>query len=280
MKKKILLVTNGCAESWSTVKYAAWMAEMMGMPLTLLGVIEEMDEYHPVEEAFSRAVTLFKEKELFYDLQIVNGETEEVLANMNWEEETYLFVGPLGRSQFRHWLVGRSFRKIIENVSTPIFYAREARLSIKKVLVCFGGLEYTGKAEEIGLEIGKRTGAELTFLHVIPPVESEHLPTKNLEENQEALLDDKPARTLKEAQQHAMDKGIQSNIIVRYGNIVKQILEELDTQRYDLICMGSSFSDPNSLRRLYAPNVTAEIAEAVNCPIVTARCPDLSTSPA
>ncbi len=271
MKTKILLVTNGCTESWATVLYAAGMAEMMKMPLTLLGVVEKFDAEHPVEDIFSRALTLFQEKNLVYDLQLINGDTEEVLAKMDWDENTHLFVGPLGRSQYRHWLVGRSLRKILENVSSPIFYAREARLPIKKILICFGGLNYSGKTEEIGLEIGKRTGAEVKFLHVIPPVESEHLPTWDPKENQEKRLDEKPAYTLKKAQEHAKEQGIKPNVIVRHGNIVQQILAELDAQRYDLICMGSSFSDPNNLRRLYAPNVTAEIAEAVNCPVLTAR---------
>ncbi len=271
MKNKILLVTNGCTKSWATVQYAAGMAETMKMPLTLLGVVEKFDAEHPVEDIFGRAVTLFQEKGLAYDLQIVNGDTEDVLAELEWDENTYLFVGPLGRSQFRHWLVGRSLRKILENVPNPIFYAREARLPIQKILICFGGLDYTGKAEEIGLEIGKRAGAEVKFLHVVPPVESDHLPAQETKKYQEEMLDEKPARTLKKAQEHAKEQGIKPNVIVRHGNIVQQILEELDAQRYDLICMGSSFSDPNNLRRLYAPNVTAEIAEAVSCPILTAR---------
>ena len=271
MTKKILLVTNGCTKSWKTIQYAVGMAAMMKMPLTFLGVVEKLDAEHPVEEIFSRAVAFFQEKKIAYDLQLVNGDTEEVLAELEWDENTYLFVGPLGRSQFRHWLVGRSLRKILENVPSPIFYAREARLPIKKILICFGGLDYTGKAEEIGLEIGKYAGADVKFLHVIPPVESETLVKQEAKENQESLIDKKPAQTLKKAQEHAKEQGIKPNVIVRHGNIVNQILEELDAQRYDLICMGSSFSDPNNLRRLYAPNVSAEVAEAVNCPVLMAR---------
>ena len=272
MESKILLVTNGCTKSWAVIEYAAGMAKLMQTSLTLLGVVEKTDEHHPVEEIFSRAISLFQEKELEYDLQLVNGETEDVLAEMDWNENTYLFVGALGRSQFRHWLVGHSLRKIIENVPSPIFYAREAPLSIKKVLVCFGGLGYTEKAEEIGIRIGKLTGAELTFLHVIPPVEADHLPSKKLDNNQNAMIDAQPARTLKNAQQHALDNGVKSHVSVRHGNIVNQILKELDGQKYDLICMGSSFSHADNLRHLYAPNVTAEIAESVKCPILTARC--------
>ena len=133
MSKKIILVSNGCSRNWATVQYAVGMAAMMKLPLTFLGVVEKFDAEHPVEEMFSRAVALFQEKKIAYDLQLVNGDTEEVLAELKWDENTYLFVGPLGRSQFRHWLVGHSLRKILENVPSPIFYAREARLPIKKI---------------------------------------------------------------------------------------------------------------------------------------------------
>jgi nucleotide-binding universal stress UspA family protein len=47
-------------------------------------------------------------------------------------------------------------------------------------------------------------------------------------------------------------------------------LAENSEGNYDLICMGSPYS-ANALRQLYAPNVTAEIAESTNCPVLTAR---------
>ncbi len=272
MEKKIVLVTNGYKRSWQTIQYATWMANLMNAPLTLLGVVEKMDELHPVEDIFSRAVAHFQEKGINYDLQLVNGETEEILADMDWDEDTFLFVGPLGRSQFRHWLMGRSFRKIMQSVSSPIFYVRSARLSLDKVLICFGGGGYTSKAGEIGIAVGKMAGADLTFLHVVPPVTSDHLPgQKPVSSSQEKLEDKVSARILEEAQAHADRSGVGSEVIVRQGNVVTQILEELEKEKYDLICMGSSFSDTESLRYLYTPNVTAEIAESVNFPILTAR---------
>lgn len=269
MKKRILLVTNGCEESWATAEYAVWMAALMDLPLTLLGVLEKENEEHPVEAIFSRALNLFAAKEIRYELQLVNGETEDVLAEMVWDEDTYLFIGPLGRSQFRHWLTGRSFRTIMENVSSPIFYVRSARAALHKVLVCFGGLDYTGCAEQIGIDVGKLANAEVTFLHVVPPVESDRLPGNKAKEP--VLADDASMQVLANARKHAEAKDVPAQVIVRQGNVVNQIVEELHANEYDLICMGSSFSSENRLRHLYAPNVTAEIAEAVNVPILTAR---------
>ena len=269
MKKRILLVTNGCVESWATIEYAVWIADLMKFPLTLLGVVEKDDEEHPIEAMFSRSLSLLQKKKIAYDLQLVNGETEDVLAEMAWDDDTYLFVGPLGRSQFRHWLLGRSFRTIMESVSSPIFYVRSGRQRLARVLVCFGGLGYTGKAEQIGITLGKEAGAALTFLHVVPPVESDRLPGNDAEG--QALADDASVQVLADARKHAEAKGVPAQVIVRQGNVVNQIVEEFHTNEYDLICMGSSFSSEDSLRHLYTPNVAAEIAEAVHAPILTAR---------
>ncbi len=52
--------------------------------------------------------------------------------------------------------------------------------------------------------------------------------------------------------------------------MVEQILDELKEGNYDMLCMGSPYST-NSLRQMYAPNVTAEIAESAVIPLLTAR---------
>jgi nucleotide-binding universal stress UspA family protein len=63
---------------------------------------------------------------------------------------------------------------------------------------------------------------------------------------------------------------LNAGVVTRVGNIVEQILEELKEGDYDIVCMGSSYST-DSLRKLYTPNVTAEIAEIVHLPVMTAR---------
>ncbi len=272
MGKKILLVTNGCEESWATIEHAAEMSALMGVPLTLLGVVEERDDEHPVEDIFGRAISLFQEKKLVYDLQLVNGKTETVLANLSPDKDTYLFVGVLGRSPLRHWLIGRSFRQILEDVDIPVFYARKTPKKIKKILICFGGLNYTKRAEEIGIEIGKMAEAKVSLLHIIPPVEAEQLPKKALPSNEKDLqeTDAQAALVLQQAQAHARTAGVASNIIIRNGNVVNQILAELKEGNYDLVCMGSPFSSEGR-RHLYLPNIVAEIAETTDAPLMIAR---------
>ncbi len=52
--------------------------------------------------------------------------------------------------------------------------------------------------------------------------------------------------------------------------MIEEILGELEEGDYDLVCMGSQHS-AQGLRQLYAPNVTAEVAEVIGCPVLTVR---------
>ena len=56
----------------------------------------------------------------------------------------------------------------------------------------------------------------------------------------------------------------------RARHVVEEIESQLKVGNYDLLCMGSPYGG-TALRQLYTPNVTAEVAEAVHCPILTAR---------
>jgi nucleotide-binding universal stress UspA family protein len=75
---------------------------------------------------------------------------------------------------------------------------------------------------------------------------------------------------LREALDLAQRVGLNARIVTRQGNVVEEILAEIKEGNYDLACMGSSYS-AHSLRQLYAPNVTAEVAEAELCPVLTVR---------
>ena len=273
MKKKILLATNGCSDSWDTVDYAIWMAKTFSMSITFLGIIEDPEDAYPVQEMFSQAIPHFKREGIEYDLQLINGDSETVLREMKWEDDELLVIGTLGRSTLHHLLMRRTIHQIIEDVPVPILYAREAQKPIENILVCFGGLGHALQVAELAVEFAVHVHAGLTFLHVVPPVDLNYPVAKEILDNWDHLLDTDtpPAQELRTAIKNAEEKGLNTRIVFRHGHPIHQIKTELEDNNYDLICMGSSFRDQESLRHLYAPNVTAEIAEAVNIPVLTVR---------
>lgn len=274
---EVLITTNGYKETWKAIEYGAWFAQAMEMKITLLGVTEALspaaiDDHHPLEEVFERAVHLFKEKGLAYSLEVQNGDAESIIPKRANSGEFITVMGPLGRPQIRRWLVGRSIHHFMETIINPILYVPEARLPLNRLLICVGGLGYEVNAEALALQVAMKSQAAVTLLHIVPPVDFDYPTARAASEHWKDLIntDTMLGRNLRKAVEAAQAAGLVAQVEVRQGNIVEEIAAAMKAGNYDLLCMGSPFGG-NALRQLYAPNVTAEIAELARCPVLTSR---------
>ena len=274
---ELLIATNGYRATRQAIEYGAWFAGRMGMKITLLGVTEQLnpaaiDDHHPLEDVFEDAVRLFKDRGVEYRLEVQNGEAEQVISEKANSGDYITVVGPLGRPQIKRWLTGRSIRPLMESIQVPILYVPQVRLPLRKMLVSIGGLGYAEAAATLAMQISSVTHAEMAILHVVPPADLDYPSTREVRDHLNDLVetDTLPGRNLRKALAMARDAGLDARVVTRQGNIVEQILAEIRQGDYDLVCMGSSYS-AHSLRQLYTPNITAEIAEVVQCPVLTAR---------
>jgi len=277
MRPNLLIATNGFAGTLPSIEYGAWLAANLGARVTLLGVTEDVnpaaiDDHHPLEDVFARAVELFAQNGVEYRLEVENGNAEEVIPRKAKQGDFIIVLGPLGRPQIRRLISRRSIRHLMEEIEQPIMYVPELKLPLKKILICLGGLGYAVTAEHLAMQIALKSRAEVTLLHVIPHMDLEYPTVKIVRENAQHLSDtDTPVgRSLRQALDIAKENDLVANVTTRQGNAVEEILAELKDGNYDLLCMGSLYSS-NSLRQMYAPNVTAEIAEAAHCPVLMAR---------
>ena len=277
MASELLVTTNGYKGTWAAIEYGAWLASAIGRKITLLGVTEKLnpaaiDDHHPLEEVFERAVRLFQERGVEYSLEVRNGEAEEVVPEKANRGDYLTVVSPLGRPQLKRWLTGRSIRDLMEQVKGPLLYVPEARLPLKKLLVSLGGLGYEMAAENLAFQAAAASRAEVTVLHVIPPTDLDYPTTRDVREHSKDLADTNtlPGRSMRRALEAAQRLGLAAKATARQGNVVEEILAEIKEGNYDLVCMGSPYSG-SALRQLYMPNVTAEVAESAHCPVLTAR---------
>jgi nucleotide-binding universal stress UspA family protein len=278
MNTEILVATNGYEKTWPGIEYSAWLGKVMKMPLTLIGISEQKgtpnldEEIHPLEDIFSRAVTLFQEHKLKYSLEIHDGQAEEIIPKKAREKDFLTVLTPLGRPPLRRLLIKRSFRQLMADIERPIIYVPSACIPPTHVLVCLGGLGYGTTAEEFGLEIAASVKAPVTLLHVVPPIDLDFPESRTVRENWEHLEDTDSllGRTLKKGLSKARKAGLDTDLKIRQGNVIEEILGELREGDYDLVCMGSLHS-AHGLRQMYAPNVTAEVAETIGCPVLTVR---------
>lgn len=277
MKSELLIATNGFTGTWRAIEYGAWLASVMQRKVTLLGVNEQrsfaaIDEHHPLEDIFASAVEMFQKGGVAYDLVVRNGDAEQVIPEYANGGDYIAVVGPLGRSRLRHWLTGRSFRTLMEQITVPILYVPKMRLPLRKILISAGGLGYEVSAENLALQVATRSRADVTILHVVPPADLNY-PTTNVALEHVNDLQDTDTilgRSLRKGLDIAREANLEAKLITRQGHVVEEIIAEVKDGNYDMVCMGSRYSR-HALRQLYTPNVTAEVAEAVDCPVLTVR---------
>ena len=183
MDSELLITTNGFKGTWFAIEYGAWLAESLKMKITLLGVTEvpnpaAIDDHHPLEDVFERAVALLDEKGLPYSLEVRNGEAEEVIPEKANSGSYITVVSPLGRPRFRRMITGRSIRPLMERIREPILYVPEVRFPPKRILISAGGLGYEAAAENFALRIAAVHKAEVTILHVVPPADLDYPTTR------------------------------------------------------------------------------------------------------
>ncbi len=268
----ILLCTNGCGSTEPALEYGLWLAGALGAPVNLLGIIETEGQQACVEALLEETARKLEEKGLEYSAALERGRGSVVIAR-EAEAGRYLTIfGPLGRPTWRRVIQGRSFRRVMARVSGPLLYVPRAPLQLKRLLVCQGGLGYASQAEQVGLYLARRLGAQVTLLHVVEPVTLQYPTAQEVHAHWRAVeeTDTPQGRRLRESLAEVQAAGLEGEIRVRHGNIVHEILDEIQSGSYDLVAMGSAYS-AHALRRMYLPNVTAEVAEAAGCPVLTAR---------
>ncbi len=277
MRPDLLIATNGYKGTWPSIEYGAWLASEIEAKVTLLGVTEKpnpaaIDDHHPLEDIFARAVELFQQKGVEYSLEVQNGDAQEIIPRKVRQGDFITVIGPLGRPQLKRLLTRRSIRGLLEQIETPILYVPEIKLPLKKLLICLGGLGYEVTAEHLAMRVAMKSRAEIILLHIIPLMDLDYPTGRAMRDHWQTLSEtDTPVgRSLRQALEIAKAGGLSAQVKARQGNVVEEILAELKEGNYDLLCMGSLYS-ASALRQLYATNVTAEVAEAAAIPVLTAR---------
>lgn len=277
MKYELLITTNGFRQTWAAIEYGAWLAELMGVKVTLLGIIEKSsiaasNDSRALEDIFARAEELLQKLGVQYTLERRNGDAEDVIPEIANQGDFLTVASPLGRPRIRRWLTGRSFRGLMEQIKGPILYVPEIRLPLRHILISAGGLGYEVDAENLALQVATLSRADVTILHVIPPTDLDYPTTRNVREHVKDLQDTDTVlgRSLRKGLDIAKAAGLKARLSTRQGHVVEEILGEVRGGNYDMLCMGSRYS-AHALRQLYTPNVTAEVAEVANCPVLTVR---------
>lgn len=269
---RLLLCTNGSELNRPALEYGIWLADLLQMPVVLLGVVETPRLRQQVEAYIMETSARLTDLKVPHQVEYDKGRGSVVIARYTRLGNFITVVGPLGRPAWRRVVQGRSFRRLLAKIETPIVYVPKARLPVKHILLCMGGLGYAQAVLNFALYLAQAAGARITLLHVVELINLDYPTSKLIDQNWDHILETNTpqGRNLKQAIRELETAGVVFEFKVRHGNIVHEILDESHMGEYDLIGMGSHFG-VHSLRQMYLPDVTSEVAEKLGCPVVTVR---------
>ena len=268
----LILVTNGHKETRPALEYGIWLAQMLKFPLHIIGVCESDDKDHPVAALVEEMLPSISSTGIPFQVEYLTGQAEELVNRSVQLAGAMVIIGPLGRPPLRRFFMGRTFRYFMEDLIVPIIYVPKSRLPVRKILVCMGGLGYAIHVFHEALALAVSLQASLTFIHIVEPITLDYPLAHEVEDHWHELLttNTPQGNILRQVLNESQESGIQSDVRVRHGHIVPEILNEIKAESYELVCMGSMYSS-HSLRHFTLPNITAEIAETAGCPILTVR---------
>lgn len=269
---QLLLCTNGSEQTRPSLQYGLRLSTLLQAQVTLLGVIESAGEEERVEALVSETVAQLAENEIPHSVEIARGRGSDVIAAQAHTAPYLTVAGPLGRPAWRRVVQGRSFRRLLAKMESPLLYVPADRWPLAHILLCTGGLGYAESAQRLVIYLARHTGARVTILHVVEPVSLHYPLAEKVQAHWEHILEtDTPqGANLRRSLEEVREAGLQVEFKVRHGGAVNEILEEARRGDYDLIGMGSGHS-AQSLRHLYLPNVTAEVAETAGLPALSVR---------
>jgi nucleotide-binding universal stress UspA family protein len=268
----LLLCTNGKETTFPALDYGLWLARLLNASVDLLGIVELPGQEELVQTVLDETIKKLDMAQIAHNTLLDKGRGSEVIGRVAQTKNYLTVIGPLGRPTWQRLLQGRSFRRILERVESPIFYVPTARMQLKQMLICLGGLKYAQSLERMGLHLARLTGAKITLLHVVEPITLDYPTTRQVHGHWKEILSTETPQghNLRQALEEVRQAGLEAEFKVRHGSIVHEILDEIHHGSYDLLGMGSAYS-AHSLRHLYMPNVTAEVAEVVAIPLLSVR---------
>lgn len=270
---KILICSDASEQADNAVRFAATIAGACKAETAILGITEKSGEEDRIFDSLKNAQLLLKEKGVNAEIIIKAGEPIEEIVKRT-EEMAYdlAVIGATRKGRSGPFLMSAKAYKIIKAVAPPVLVVIGDRVTLKRILVCSGGEKYIDRAVEFTGELARATDATVTLFHVMaepPPVYSDLI---KMEEDVNLLLHSNSVlgQNLRREQEALARQGVRSDVRLRHGLVISEVFKEVRRGDYDLIVTGSS-PESGSLRTYIMGNLTREIVNRAECPVLVVR---------
>lgn len=248
---KLLIHAEGSPAGTVAVAFGCLLAQAAGGPVTLLGLAEGADQVTAVAERLNQAAHAWLPQLPFLETRVRQGDVQEIRREAQEGDYEIVVLGRVANetTDGRETAV---VRQLFFSIGVSVLYVTVPRPQVKRILICTAAGE-PGKRDVIfGGRVARRTGAEVTVLHVLNP-------QANDAERQRA------ERHLQQAQASLASLGVRSQIELCEGKPLEMMLRTA-AQDYDLLVIGAP--TPPAPQHLVWPELTSQVVSHAPCPVL------------
>ncbi len=276
---KILICSDGSEQANQAIQFGGLIANACHAETTLLGITEKPSEEDTLFEALRGGLQILKQVQVNAEMISKAGEPIEEIIRRT-QETTYdlVVIGAARKGTRGPFIMSAKAYKIIKAVEPPVLVVIGERTKLKRILLCSGGEKYIDNAVRFSGEIAKAAGATITLFHVMsepPPVYSDLI---KMEEDINLLLHSNLdlGQNLRKEKEMLNGLGVDSEVRLRHGLVISEVFKEIKRGDYDLVVTGSSPTG-GTLRTYIMGNITREIVNRAECPVLVVRGNEIPT---
>jgi nucleotide-binding universal stress UspA family protein len=253
------------------ISLGAMIAGLTQSPVTLLHVIRHGESRTTGEQILTAAREHLPD--LTVDTRIRRGDPiKQILAEVRKGKYDLMIIGARQGGGLTQQLLGSVAQKIVRRIPTSVLIAREMEPSLKRILICTGGIDVADPVIETGARLACAASAPATLLHVTGNAPGMYTGLREIEETLPELLqtDTPAARHLRHGAEILDQCDVPAELKLRHGVAADEILREVHEGDYDLILIGASGA-AGRLREWLLGNVTRQVVEHAPCSVLVVK---------
>jgi nucleotide-binding universal stress UspA family protein len=263
--RKILTALDGSRTSESILPYLETLLTTQDADVSLVRVIpqELPSKRREATEYVERIAAALRSKGAVVDVHVLAGNPARSIVDMAVRGGfSMILMCSRGRSGLRRLLLGSVAEAVLRLAPIPVLVVhplsdRTGKLRMKRIVVPLDGSHRSGTILQHVAPLAKATGARLLFVTIVDPRSREDVPADVL------------ARNLFREQKRLHKLGIQTELSIRYGDPVAEILSFGGVQGADLVAFSTH--GRTGLERMRLGSVTESVLRQGKFPLLVYR---------
>lgn len=235
MVQKILTALDGSKTSESVLPYLETLLASQDADVTLLRVLsaESSDRSHEAYAYLDRIAARLREKGAVVDTRVRTGRPAPTIVDLAVEGGYSLIaMCSRGKSGVKRLLMGSVAEEVLRRSPMAVLIVHPApkaagKMRIKRIVVPLDGSLRSGSILPRLAPLAKATGAKLLLMTVIEPRAKNDYPVEVV------------ARNIFRDQKQLHKQGIPTELAIRYGDPMTEILSFGDVQNADLMALST-----------------------------------------